>query len=90
MPTIQSEHLPLIADRFRIFDEVRMSRDKLCELVHGYGQFLVMRTMLEQMAQGGRSNADFARWAAKLIEQEREARRRIKVSRRLVTVEMVP
>jgi len=48
-----------------------------------------MRTALEQMAEGARSNADFARWAAKLVANEREARRGIKVSRRLITVEMV-
>ena len=57
--------------------------------MHGYAHFLHMRTALEQMAEGARSNADFARWAAKLVANEREARRGIKVSRRLITVEMV-
>jgi hypothetical protein len=89
MSEIPAEHLPIIADRFRTFDDPRMSRDKLVELVHGYAHFLHMRTALEQMAEGARSNADFARWAAKLVANEREARRGLKVSRRLITVEMV-
>jgi hypothetical protein len=44
---------------------------------------------LEQMAEGAYSNADFARWATKLVDNEREARRGLKVSRRMVTEEMV-
>lgn len=63
-----------------------MSRDKLVELVHGYADFPHMRTALEQMAEGAHSNADFAKWAAKLIQTEREDRRGLKVSRRLRTV----
>lgn len=86
---IPSEYLPVYADRFRTCSEVRVARDNLVELCHGYGQFLVMRTMLEQMAQGGRSNADFAVWAQSLVRQEREARQGIKLSRRLLTVGMV-
>ena len=85
-----ASHLPLIADRFRTFDDPRRSRDKLIELVHGYAHFLHMRTALEQMAEGAHSNADFAKWAAKLVQNGLEDRRGLKVSRRVLTVEMVP
>ena len=62
MSEIPAEHLPIIADRFRTFDDPRMSQDKLVELVHSYAHFLHMRTALEQMAEGAQSNADFASW----------------------------
>ena len=54
-----------------------------------YAHFLHMRTALEQMAEDAQSNADFASWAVRLVANEREARRGLEVSRRMITVGMV-
>lgn len=89
MSEIPAEHLPIIADRFRTFDDPRMSQDKLVELVHSYAHFLHMRTALEQMAEDAQSNARFCQLAVRLVANEREARRGLEVSRRMITVGMV-
>lgn len=85
---IPLDHLPVISDRFRTFDDPRMSRDIMVELVHGYEHFLHMRRWLEQQATGNSTQVDYAKVAARLLEDERSSRRRLNVSRRLLTIDM--
>ena len=91
MNPIPRTHLPLYADRIAMLGELRLSAENAVELIHGYGHFLVMRTMLTQMAEGANSNADFAKWASALLRKEKEGRSKLKLRhpKRLVTVEAV-
>jgi hypothetical protein len=75
MNPIPRSHIPLFADRIRMLGELQLSADRMMELFHGYQQYLIQRTMLEQMATGGRSNADFAKWADTIVKQDDDARR---------------
>ena len=81
MSEIPAEHLPIIAYRFRTFDDPRMSRDKLVELVHGYAAFSTCERRLSKWPRAHR--------ATPILPAGRQARRGLKVSRRLITVEMV-
>jgi hypothetical protein len=91
MSEISAADIELFRDRFLMFSELRLSHGKALQLMHQARQFVTMRTVLESMAEGGRSNADFAAWAKKILADERADRPKVKRRPKpLVRLEGVP
>ena len=76
------EYLPLYADRLKMFGELTVSGSVAAELLRGYSVYLTQRMTLEQMAQGGASNVDMARWAANTIRDDRPVLARVRTRKR--------
>jgi hypothetical protein len=91
MTDIPSQNFDLYADRLILFSELRLSYGRALETFHRAKHYATFRTILEQMAEGGRSNADFASWAQKILADEKADRPKVKPrSRPLVRLEGVP
>jgi hypothetical protein len=74
MSEVTRQDAEIIEDRFRLFSEVILSWPKAQQLCHQAKHYAGFRTVLEQMAEGGRSNADFSAWAKKVLENEKADR----------------
>jgi chromosome condensin MukBEF complex kleisin-like MukF subunit len=91
MTDIPSQNFDLYADRLMLFSELRLSYSHALETFHRAKHYATFRIILEQMAEGGRSNADFAAWAKKILADEKADRPKIKRrSKPLVKLEGVP
>jgi hypothetical protein len=53
-----------------LFSELRLSYGHALGTCHRAKQYATFRTILEQMAEGGRSNVDFAAWAQKILADD--------------------
>jgi hypothetical protein len=78
MADIPTQNFDLYADRLMLFSELRLSYGHALETFHRAKHYATFRTILEQMAEGGRSNADFAAWAKKILADERADRPKAK------------
>jgi hypothetical protein len=61
-----------------LFSELRLSYGHALETFHRAKHYATFRTILEQMAEGGRSNADFTAWAQKILADEKADRPKVK------------
>ena len=57
-------------------------------MLHRAAQSYRQEILLEQIAGGGASNADFAKWATRVIGDEKRARPQLKYPNRLVKIEV--
>lgn len=90
MREITREDILLFEDRLLLFSELRLSHGHALQLFHQARAYATFRTTMEQIAEGGRSNADFANWAKKILADERADRPRAKRrSKPLVRLEAV-
>jgi len=78
MTDIPRNHLDLYEDRLLMFSQVPLSYANARQLMHQARQFLTMRTTLEQIASGGRSNVDFSQWAKRILDEEKAGRPKVK------------
>lgn len=88
MNTIPKEHIALFADRIRMLGEVKLASDVIFELFREASQYHTMRFTLEQIANGGRSNIDYAAWAKRTIDDDDRNRKTLtlRYPRRLSTL----
>jgi hypothetical protein len=89
MTILSRDTIPLIEDRLRLFGTVTLSAEVAHELLHRAAQSYRQQLLLEQISQGAASNANYARWAARVIEDEKRTRPKLKFPDRLVTIEVV-
>jgi hypothetical protein len=74
MPEISSADADIIAMHLQTFSEVRLSYSRATSLCHQAKHFNVFRTILEQIANGERSNADLALMARNTLKAEQADR----------------
>jgi hypothetical protein len=88
MSQIHRDHLPVIIDRFRIFESVTLNAGTIFEAFRGYGSYLSMRFTLEQISQG---NGREAAWAKRTLQDDDKTRQAMKLRnpRRLITLDEV-
>jgi hypothetical protein len=88
MTVLSSAAIPLIEDQIRMFGTVTLSSEAAHELLHRAAQSYAMQLTLEQIAREGTPNADAARWAARVIADEKRTRPKLKFPALLVKIEV--
>ncbi len=87
MADIPAQNFDLYADRLLMFSELRLSHDHALETFHRAKHYATFRMILEQIANGERSNTDLAIMARNTLKAEKDDRPKLSgKSRPLVAI----